>query len=494
MPDSYYDEQVGVNTDPDNFPEVDENMIRNINAGYNESYDVDYDYSDMPDLMTNMINGIFGIPYQFSEIVDIPVQGTDFGRKYMEKVIANMPVLFISPGEPIFMPGYNNRTIKSMVNAMLDNEDDSYSIEDMTDGVEGRYYSFNPDMYGCSNYINTAARALAKFKGIENERIPTPTGGNMRLKNMKIQSLLNPSFQRYFGAQTSFPFYLDSETQISESFSNDTTESMLAQKANSMTDTAREIQFLMGTHGVTNSNLYNSVHSAVGSTLEGMGNLVDSLPVGKNILGALTNELTTVVAGGKMVFAEIWSSSGYSRSYSINIKLRSPDPDPLSIFLNVDLPILVLVSMAAGRQFGTSANSYGSPYLVRCTYKSVFACDGGIISSLDITRGGEGKWNSAGMATSADITITIKDLYSTMFISKTPAGMVNNIAELDWLALMAGLDMNQTDYTRRLNLGLYLAGSQIAGTPDRLWNRFAQGMNQTTARFLSKLGMDMRYN
>lgn len=483
---------ISVDTNPDGYTVIDDDIIRYVESGYSESYDFNYTDEQIPNLITNMINGIFGIPYQFSQMVDLPIEGTDFGRMYMEKVIGDMPVLFLSPGEPLFMAGYNTKTIQSMVNSFMDNPDE-VDIDDIIGETEGRYYQFESKLEDCAKYINTAACALAKFKGIEDEVIPTPTGGSIRMREFNILRLLNPDFSRHFGAQTSIPFYLDSETQISENFSNDTTESMLSQKANSLSDTAREIQFLLGTHSVLESPLYKAMQNAVGSTIGGTTNIIESLPVGKNVLGALTSELTTVVSGGRMVFPEIWSGSSYSRNYSINLKLRSPDPDPLSIFLNVDLPIIILVAMASGRQFGASANSYGSPYLVRASYKSVFACDLGIISSLDITRGGEGRWNGAGMATSADVSISIKDLYSTMFISHTVGGLLNNTSELDWLALMAGMDMNQNDYTRRLNLAAYLVENKIRNIPETVWSKFKGGMNKAANNFLSKLGADMRY-
>ena len=59
-------------------------------------------------LATSSINGIFGLPYQFSTNVDPRVSGTEVGRKYMEKILSVMPVLFLTPGEPAFMQDYDN--------------------------------------------------------------------------------------------------------------------------------------------------------------------------------------------------------------------------------------------------------------------------------------------------------------------------------------------------------------------------------------------------
>ena len=177
-----------------------------------------------------------------------------------------------------------------------------------------------------------------------------------------------------------------------------------------------------------------------------------------------------------MIFPEIWDSSGFSRSYSITMKLRSPDPDPYSIFMNIYLPILMWVSAAAPHQLNNTANSYEAPFIVRATYKSIFSCDAGIISNLSISKASEDKWNAMGMPISVDLNIDIKDLYNTMFISKSQ-GIINNTAQLDYLALMAGVDMNDVDARRSLTL----ITSIYANKPMDIFNNFVsrgrQNMN-----------------
>lgn len=445
-------------------------------------------------LLTRSSAGIFGMPYQFPEIVDTLADNSDYGRKYLEKIVTDMPVLFLSPGEPVFMADYDKRDVQAMVDDMLDNERD-VSITDIGLRNDGRYYSFESKFTDCCRYVDIAVRALASFKGIGNVSIPVPSGGNMKMHSFSLRKLMNKDFARYFGAQTSIPFYLESETQISESFSNDTSESFISSTANAISDKAREAQFLMGSHGFSDSPLYKGLKNAAANSISAMNDVIDMLPVGKTILSTITQELVTVASGGKLVFPEIWSGSSYSRSYSINMKFRSPDPDPLSILLNVELPIIILISMTAGRQFGRSANAYGSPYIVRGTYKSIFACDLGIISDLSISRGGENGWNGLGQATTADVSVTLKDLYSNMFISKTAAGLMANTAQLDWLSVLAGLDMNMPTQSRRAGLYARLAIEDLKSVPGNLWGRFGEGLNRFVNKTLNvTIGDDIRYS
>lgn len=441
-------------------------------------------------LATSSINGIFGLPYQFSTTVDPRVSGTEVGRKYMEKILSVMPVLFLTPGEPAFMQDYDNSEKNRIAQALVDlTEDDDF--EDLGDG---RYYSFNSNLPEYCSYANIALRALSQYMGISDVEMPTANGGYTKLKNIRVQELLNEDFQVSFGDEMFIPFYVDAETSISESFSNETTESMLSQTANKFSSTAREIQFMLGSHDP--GGIAGAVKDVLGNgdLLESLGDAVGNIAsafVGKGMISRLSSELTTIVSGGKIVFPEIWGGSSYTRNYSITLKLRSPDPDPLSIFINIYLPIILLVSMAAPRQLGGSANSYESPFLVRAIYKSIFSCDLGIITSLDISRGGEDRWNTMGMPVTADVTVNIKDMYSNMSISKA-MGLLNNTAQMDYLALMAGVAMQEYEPFRMVALGSMIISNIPRDFILDKWGGFKHFLNRTAMNVLGGLS-DTRF-
>lgn len=450
------------------------------------------------DAVSDSMAGIFGMPYQFSTNVDPPMEddtGTSpiysntgtIGRKYAEKIFSVAPILFLIPGEPKFMDGYGQDAKKMMAKIMLDPEDG-----DSDDFDEGRYYSFVSNFNKYRKYANTALRVLSYYMGIGDVEV-IPPGTNrkaVKLNNIDINKYMKNDFTKLFGSQPTVPFYVDAETSISESFSNSTTESMISQTVNGFSSSAREIQFLMGGDKSLLKNIGSAITELSTNALNSLGDVADVL-AGKNIITAMTNELATVVSGGKIIFPEIWSDSSYDKSYSITLKLRSPDPDPVSIFLNVYMPIILLISMAAPHQIGNSSNSYESPFLVRATYKSIFNCDLGIITSLDIQKGGSGNWNILGQPISADVTITIKDLYSSMFISKR-MGMICNTAQMDYLATMAGVDLNEYEPFRMV----YLYAMTLADTPrdwaNDLWGGVKRTLNLKVAKVFSKFS-DTRY-
>lgn len=453
--------------------------------------------------IADSVAGIFGMPYQFSKNVDPSIEylstsaktaaksnyGT-IGRKFSQKIFSVAPVLFLTPGEPKFMAGYGTKAKRRMAESLINLGEDDVSDE----FDEGRYYSFISNFPEYKKYANVALRALAMYMGIGDVKVKPPgtTRAATALKNIDVENYMNNAFTKLFGTQCVVPFYLDAESAINETYTNNTTESMIAQTVNGFSQTAKEIQFIMGSKdsGGVMSSIGSAVTDVASNIASSLGDVAEVL-AGKNLITRVSNELTTIVSGGKIIFPEIWSDSEYDRSFDISIKLRSPDPDPVSIFLNIYMPIILLVSMAAPHQIGNSSNAYESPFLVRATYKSIFNCDLGMITSLTISKGGQGNWNILGQPVSADVTLSIRDLYGSMFISKR-MGLICNTAQMDYLATMAGVDLNEFEPTRMIKLYAQILGDTPRDWANDMWGGVKRTLNLTAAKVLSNF-TDTRY-
>lgn len=498
------EENVSVDTDPNSI-EIDGESYTEIEEDeeYKEIYSTSkkLSASKIDSIVSTVSHGIFGMPYQFSKEVDIRITGDreeDFGRMYFSKIISVMPVMFITPGEPFFISDnkFMNDRRREVLQLYDDNSD--LTVDDVVNGKTSLpFYTFKSTFKEYVKYVNPMIQALALFMGMQDEEYYDGKGNTHKLWSFDLYDILNKDFAKLFNANTSLALYLDAENSVSESFSNNTTESMLSQKVNSLSDTAKELSFLMGSAGV--GNLYDTLNKAVSDTTASMGQALGELPIAGGVIRRITSSLATVVTGGKIIFPEIWNSSEFSRSYNINIKLRSPDNDPMSILFNIYIPCCCLAALALPRQIKNKANDYSSPFLVRATYKSIFNCQLGIVTSLSFTKGGEDKWNAMGLPTQVDVSMEIKDLYSTMFMSKNDSdkhwsGLTSNVGELDYLSLMAGLDMNKSWYTKNLQLKLSLAAGELENLPSMVWNGFLEGMNRKASGFLSKaLGADVRF-
>jgi hypothetical protein len=439
------------------------------------------------DAVETSLAGIFGMPYQFSVDVDPPQSSTSsIGRKYNEKILSIAPVLFLTPGEPVFMSGYSNEQKVTLATSLLNrlaSGDDDGGVDTLD---EGRYYSFTSNFPQYKRYANAALRALAYYMGISDCEVPIPGKDQTeKLKYIDIERWMNNDFTRLFGTQTTLPFFLDAETQITEDYSNDTSESILSSGANQLSGTAREIQFILGSKdgGGLAKALGNSITELGDNLVTALGDVGEAF-AGRNLFSRLTSELTTIISGGKIVFPEIWAGSSFSKNYSISMKLRSPDPDPVSIFLNIYMPLVLLISMTAPRQLNSSSNAYESPFMVRATYKSIFSCDLGLITSLSISKGGEDKWNTMGQPVTADVQINVKDMYAdAMFISKA-YGLIANTAQMDYLATMAGVDLNIWEPFRIINLAQMITTNIPQDFVSGVWGGFKRKANQLGASLL----------
>lgn len=459
-----------------------------VNSDTNTNYD-----TTVSQILSSSTNGIEGLPYQFLSTVDrrIPDSknaniGLGVGRKYGDKIFSRLPLLFLTPCEPVFMDDFTKTSKTNMVQSLLSGITDS----DLLNNESGKYYSvqFNYDEY--YNYLNTMLGCLAVYMGLAEEEISINGANPQKLINISWQNELNPSFKSFFSCKENVIFYLDGMESVSESFSNDTTEPSLASQLNGYSDQMNELKFLFGQNGANAAaTLITSASDALSATTSTLSGAAEALAGG--VVGSLANKgVDSIVNGGKIMFPEIWSNSNYEKSYSIDIKLRSPDHDNLSIFLNILKPYCKLLCLVLPRTTPRSSdidpNSYYSPFLVRACSKGLFSIDMGIITSMSVNKGAQCCWNDDGLPTQIDISIEIKDLYSHMAMSaidlfsknaslnpiSTIKGVVCNTAYMDFLANMAGLNIAQMEIGRRITMAYYLTRYTISHKVSLTFTRF----------------------
>ena len=467
----------------------------------NSNYDISStDENLVRNMLTKKMSGIEGLPYQFMENVDRRITGTDMGRKYTEKIVARLPLLFLTPCKQVFMPDASDEDrniLTSILTGMADN-----SAADLLEN-DGRYYSVEYDYTEYYKYLNCMLAAVAAFLGIYDETINI-NGKSSRIGTYAWQNEMNSDFKTFFAAEENVVFYLDSMTDISETFSNETTESSLASSINGFADTSNEIRFLFGDKGGALGNIIDSATNATSSIMSSLSNVLGNF--GGGIVESLADKgVNTILNGGKIVFPEIWSDSSYDRSYSLNIKLRSPDHDNLSIFLNILKPYCRLLTLALPRLMqddngNINPNGYRSPFLVKAYSKGLFNIDMGIITSMTVTKGAECCWNDNGLPTQIDITLEIKDLYSSLAMSGFGtnngkglfkidglSSVVNNTSYMDYLANMAGLNIGQMEMGRKIKLYYYLTQTDIAQIPSRTFTKFDQSVSKIIGKLYNIL-------
>ena len=474
---------------------IDNTAAGATSSGVYDSVDADVNAKD---LMSKSMNGIFGLPYQWMDTCDNRLKNSDFGRMYADKIAARMPLLFLTPGSPSFMPGSDEDTkssVKSLIVQSLGGV--TKGIEDAVStflgeaGEEGcnKFYSFKFEYDDYYAYVNPMCQITARLLNLTTEYGKVKVNGKPRdLEHFDWSKSLSGKFSDYFSSVNSIPFYIDAISTVNESFSNETTASFLANTAKSASSTAKEMQFLVGSAASIGKK--NGLLQKMQENLNNAFTDIANNATASGFINKVSGSMASIANGGGLLFPDIWDSSSFGRSYNISMKLRSPDGDDLSIYMNILVPLFHLLAMVAPHMIDNNYNAYSAPFLVRAYCKGAFNIHMGIITSMDISKGKEGSWNANGLPTEMDISITIKDLYE--LFSLTPMEdkglnvignaanalkVVKNTAMMDYLCNSVGLNINKSELLRDSQVFLTLTENGIKNWPNQQWLKFQNAVD-----------------
>ena len=447
----------------------------------------------------NNLRGIIGLPPQFTPTTDTRLAFAEdedgnvdmeaalnqqyLGTDYASSITTKMPLVYFTPCEPVFLPSLKNSKQKTAMAAVIQKlaGDMAPNLEDMVGNYSGKIYSTKYAYADYFKYVNPMCRIMAKFLGLTETYSPYRKAA----RDLKVTTYnwgrnymestideMKEIFDKYEKAdtednlfrdiiyhRTAIPFYANMEPSVQEEFSNETTQSSLNSKVNSMSDTARELQYILG---MTTSQIglnFDKLKDNLAASKQSLDDFVSKLPVGGNVFSVLVNSLNTVISGGRLIFPEIWSDSDFSRSYNINMRLISPSPDNLSIWRHILVPLAHVYGLVCPRQ--ADKHGYSAPFLVKVFCKGMYNIDMGIVTGVTVTKGKENTWNKDGLPTYVDVSITVKDLYKTLSItsmSDTKFDTMNNIAEMDFLANACGINFSVPDTKRYIEMFMLMNG------------------------------------
>lgn len=448
---------------------TDLDMYLNSETGWlNSTLEDPYIKSDI-----DSTRGIWGAPYQFLPSTDMRVcddglsvsedRLSAFGQEYNERIASRMPILLLTPGRPFFLQGFDESTKNNVTNIINSaGSEIKDSLSELLNGgrTGGKYYNLRFAYAEYYKYVNTMANIMATVLGIGDIKVGkaygvSGAGSDSNLDAYDWSNYTNDSINGVFSSKEFVAFYLDSETSISDSFSNSTSESMLASAANQVSDIGREIGFLLGTEGDKIDKIIDA--ETLTNGLEGVNQTLTGIPVVGQLLQDLSSKLVTVMSGGKLLFPEIWNDSSFSRSYSVNLKLRSPEPDVLSWYINIGVPICHLLAFVLPMQTkGATNQGYKSPFLIRGFYKGLFNVDMGIIDSMQFSKGNESSWTLTGLPMEVDVSMSIKELYNAMSMTDNNGSdlstIMDNDALLNYLMNICGVNIAEPSIKRYLSL------------------------------------------
>jgi hypothetical protein len=415
----------------------------NTASGYVDGTDISYKKDNL-----------MGLPFRYSTVAD-PRR-----RVYNNTFLADHSVISFMPGKPLYRKNNTSITGADSGNFFDDGTDESgfptaFGVSDDSSEAEIiswlkgsakassnpkkamdlRYYGWTSDYDTYYKYLNLALETV---------------GYKMGISNVKPYS----QYVQDSWTKRSISFYCTKNANVSESLSNEYGSSAIADSAKTVSDVAREAQFLFGlddTTGLTISDDNKSILSDdyknslnMSGTGGDTGFFSSILSGATNALKSVTSGLTSAATGVQLYYPEIWKDSSFSRNYSVQFDFVSPYGDPEAIFEYVYLPFLTLYTLASPRQSGL--NGYTGPFLLKADMPGYFTSDLAVISSMSWTKGGkDGLYNRDGLPLAMTVDITVKDLYPIVIMANKFSLLRMNTGFHSFLDNMAGLAMDRYD-------------------------------------------------
>jgi hypothetical protein len=261
---------------------------------------------------------------------------------------------------------------------------------------------------------------------------------------------------------------------------------MIANLFSGAQDMTKEIQFILdAAPGMADGT--NDLANKAGQGIKDLGNTATG--VLGDVIKSISSSASTIVRGANLIFPEIWKSSNYQRNFNIEIKLSTPYGTPRNIFLDILVPMWFWICLTAPRQ--ASANSYMSPFLVRCHVPGIFSVDNGLVSSLSIRKGGDDSaWSVDGFPLEVTLSLQITDLYHELSISSLNGAKYDDMWNFMWndslinyISVQSGLNMKSNE----MALKAAVAANLVSDMPRNLVGRWTDTARETLGMLFNNL-------
>ena len=141
---------------------------------------------------------LLGVPHQFTHYCDYRTYSVSnrpkfqlIGRKFIENIFLEAPVISIIPGKPLYLPAAKGK--KGNIHSLFSAANNNFSalinmIDEENLNEKLRYYDFQQDYYKYMEYVNVMCSAAAAFLDLGGYQLPTSDG---------MKSLVGYQWQNY---------------------------------------------------------------------------------------------------------------------------------------------------------------------------------------------------------------------------------------------------------------------------------------------------------
>lgn len=263
---------------------------------------------------------------------------------------------------------------------------------------------------------------------------------------------------QFYGGMDGVTFRTEGTGSVSDSFSNQTTQSAIASTFNNTVQAVSDFKFNIG-GGVTGVDIIDSFMGTIKEAVAGVaaGSVIGNVPL-------------ALLGNSRVDIPEHWSDSTTNlHTESFNFYFEAPYAHPYSIATNVFLPLSLILPYVV--PFSTGGSTYGSPFIVRAFQRGKSIIRLGIVRNASITFGeGPLGWTTDMKPRNCRVSLEVADLEQIMAapISRltNPLDMLNMAKQSsrylgdlgkynDWVNRTAGVDYLDTvlrynDLNRRL--------------------------------------------
>jgi len=461
---------------------------------------------------------IIGMPYHFTNETDyrpFSNDGLHLGRKFLENIIHEAPIVSLVPGIPSYLPELSEddktvfgQYVESASKGALLSDD----VKSKIMSQDARYFGFKANYAKYIRYVNNLCHQCSIYMGIGDLNVPGTTTKYKhydwgKWTNVKYESKssensvwdkldskgdtgdrddvgfvsnllesINDMAAELYDDYKYVRCYVEANASFSEDNSNNTSSSKIAGLFDTLEGLAKEGLFL-----AEDSTFWESVKSGLIETSSGATGVAVGEDGPNSNISKLVSSATHILAGSNVIFPDMWGDSSYSKSYSFSLNLISPYGDNESIFLNIIVPMMFMIALSAPRQ--TGPNTYGSPFLVKAFAKGWFSCEMGIIDNIRIEKGGDGTaWNIYGFPTEVKISMSIRDLYTNLMITSTtqPSLYFQNQGLIEFLAVTCGVDISTTHLMTKIQAFVNAYVTSVTSIPSNMVDNFIQALRNKT--------------
>lgn len=432
--------------------------------------------------LLSKLNNCFGAPPKYNMDIDIQyVSDIGLGRVMSQTYYSNPTILSICPGKVKMFPQiFNKKARDNLFNSIYAAAAGDASVmqkimkDKHSDILNGPLYEFSQDTTDYAKRVNLLCRSCAILLNIGDQCMPQTS---IKLKNFdyaywsirkkyspstgKTQNVFTDFWKGGYQALTSgitdqnyVHFLVSNEnTSVSESISTSVEPSFLEGILNTTNSVANQLSYFSGV-GFNNqmdakANIDNVLNGIVGEN--GWTKLVDN-----------------VLSGGKLKIPQIVGDTNYSQSVSCSLTFMSPYGNPKSVFLWCIVPICHLLAFALPKQLSDSMYSY--PYVLKVYQKGWFNSNLAVMSSINITRGGNDgtSWSSQGLATEWTVNFDIAPLYTQLTLPSTdhPFLFMKNDGLIDYLGNLCAFDLKANNLDVKINLLTSFIKNRFTGIPN----------------------------